>query len=81
MTGPGAGTVVATGTGGGTTSAGSMGQCIDDSFVITSPGAPGSPLICGTNNGYHSKFWFLCTYLAPSLYFFCSFSSDFGRIK
>ena len=54
LTGPASGTVVATGTGGGTTAAGSIGQCVDDSFVVASPGAAGSPLICGSNSGYHS---------------------------
>ena len=37
---------------------GAIGQCVDDMFVITSPGTFGSPVICGTNSGYHSKFYF-----------------------
>ena len=37
------------------------GQCITDSFSIGSPGLGGSPIICGTNTGYHSK------YIEPSL--------------
>ena len=35
---------------------GSIGQCVDDSFVVAAPGGPGSPLICGSNSGYHSKY-------------------------
>ena len=34
---------------------GSIGQCVDDSFVVSAPGGPGSPLICGSNSGYHSE--------------------------
>jgi len=29
------------------------GQCLQDSFVVTSPGASGSDVICGTNSGEH----------------------------
>ena len=31
-----------------------LGHCLEDSFTIASPGAVGSPTICGTNTGYHS---------------------------
>jgi len=53
LTGPAVGTTVATGTGGGVNAVGSIGQCVDDSFVVAAPGGPGSPLICGSNSGYH----------------------------
>ena len=33
-----------------------IGQCITDSMSISSPGAHGSPAICATNSGYHSKY-------------------------
>ncbi len=33
-----------------------LGDCVTDSFSITSPGSIGSPEICGTNSGQHSKF-------------------------
>ena len=39
-----------------TTTGTTIGSCLTDSFSITSPGLGGSPLICGTNTGYHSKF-------------------------
>jgi len=29
------------------------GQCLQDSFVVTSPGSSGSDVICGTNSGEH----------------------------
>ena len=32
-----------------------VGQCVDDTFVLTSTGR-GSPVICGVNTGQHSKF-------------------------
>ena len=54
LTGPAVGTTVATGTGGGVASAGSIGHCVDDTFVVTSSGTWGSPVICGSNSGYHS---------------------------
>ena len=34
---------------------GATGDCATDQFSITAPGAIGSPVICGTNTGYHSK--------------------------
>ena len=34
---------------------GAIGDCIEDAFSISSPSGPGSPVICGTNSGYHSK--------------------------
>ena len=34
----------------------SVGQCVTDSFTVAAPGAHGSPAICGTNTGYHSKY-------------------------
>jgi hypothetical protein len=32
---------------------GAIGDCVDDSFVVTSSGRTGSPLICGINTGQH----------------------------
>ena len=32
-----------------------VGDCIDDQFSITGALGAGSPTICGTNTGYHSK--------------------------
>merc|ERR1719189_264182 len=29
------------------------GQCLQDSFVVTAPGSPGSDVLCGTNSGTH----------------------------
>ena len=34
---------------------GAIGDCIEDAFSISSPSGPGSPVICGTNTGYHSR--------------------------
>ena len=36
-----------------------QGKCITDTFGVTSPGAQGSPIICGTNSGYHSEYYLL----------------------
>ena len=39
------------------------GQCLMDTFMVTSPGNPTPPVICGVNSGEHSnvhdwlKFW------------------------
>ena len=34
----------------------SFGDCATDAFQITSPGqGQATPIICGTNTGYHSK--------------------------
>ena len=33
-----------------------LGDCMTDQFSISSIGTKGSPVICGTNGGYHSKF-------------------------
>ena len=41
---------------GGTTQGGSIGDCISDQFSIDGPNQ-GSPVICGTNTGQHSKFY------------------------
>merc|ERR1739844_185941 len=30
-----------------------MGDCVTDQFSITAPGHQGTPVICGTNGGYH----------------------------
>jgi hypothetical protein len=32
-----------------------LGHCVTDSMSITAPAAMGSPVICGTNGGYHSN--------------------------
>ncbi|XP_059089013.1 uncharacterized protein LOC131885091 isoform X2 [Tigriopus californicus] len=37
----------------GNTNGGSIGDCTEDSFSLTSPGNIGSPLICGVNTGQH----------------------------
>ncbi len=34
---------------------GYIGDCVVDQFAITSTAGAGSPVICGTNTGYHSK--------------------------
>ena len=34
----------------------SIGACQTDTMSISSPGFVGSPVICGTNSGQHSKF-------------------------
>lgn len=36
--------------------AGAIGDCLTDAFSIKSPGKIGSPVICGTNTGYHSEY-------------------------
>lgn len=53
------------GTGAATTTGfgGSIGDCLTDTFSITSPGNNGSPLICGTNSGQHSKIKKISFYL------------------
>ena len=33
-----------------------VGDCIDDQFSVSGALGAGSPTICGTNTGYHSKF-------------------------
>jgi len=33
----------------------SLGDCVTDSFSITTPGSEGTPVICGFNSGQHSK--------------------------
>ena len=38
-----------------------IGDCIEDTFSVSTPGGPGSPVICGTNTGYHSKFLRICS--------------------
>ena len=32
-----------------------IGDCMTDQFSITAQGQAGTPIICGTNGGYHSK--------------------------
>jgi len=32
-----------------------IGDCLDDQFSITGGLGAGTPTICGTNTGYHSK--------------------------
>jgi hypothetical protein len=32
-----------------------IGDCMTDQFSISSPGNVGTPVICGTNTGQHSK--------------------------
>ena len=31
------------------------GQCLMDQFMVTSPGNPAPPVICGVNSGEHSN--------------------------
>ena len=38
-----------------TTPVSTMGQCLTDTFTVTSPGSVTPPVICGTNDGQHSK--------------------------
>ena len=33
-----------------------QGQCLMDTFMVTSPGNPSPPMICGLNTGEHSNF-------------------------
>ena len=33
-----------------------MGQCLTDTFTVTSPGGIAPPTICGQNDGQHSKY-------------------------
>ena len=53
MADPYLGTAQSTGT---TAQGGSIGDCISDQFSIDGPNQ-GSPVICGTNTGQHSKFY------------------------
>merc|ERR1712241_995443 len=46
-------TVSAAATAAGSQIGTAQGDCITDQFVITSPGNQGTPIICGTNGGYH----------------------------
>ena len=34
-----------------------QGQCLMDTFMVTSPGNPSPPMICGLNTGEHSNLW------------------------
>ena len=43
---------------------GNIGDCIGDTFQITSPGNVASPVICGFNTGQHSEFKITLTNLA-----------------
>ena len=38
---------------------GGLGDCLNDTFSISSPGNSGSPIICGFNTGQHSE-WRAC---------------------
>ena len=33
-----------------------MGQCLTDTFTVTSPGSATPPVICGLNDGQHSNY-------------------------
>ena len=35
--------------------AANAGQCLQDTFSVTSPGNPSPPVICGVNTGEHSN--------------------------
>ena len=43
-----------------------QGQCLMDTFMVTSPGNPSPPMICGLNTGEHSN-W-LRNYLLPTFH-------------
>ena len=32
-------------------------NCLTDTFTVTGSGGTSPPVICGTNTGYHSRFW------------------------
>ena len=38
---------------------GGIGDCLTDTFAVSSNGAMGSPVICGVNTGQHSEHWIL----------------------
>ena len=61
-------------------SAVAAGHCLTDVFSISSPGAHGSPPICGTNSGYHSKLLSIqfdeCRYLLFNLLLSVILDSD-----
>ena len=40
---------------GGGKAVSTMGQCLTDTFTVTSPGSVTPPTICGTNDGQHSN--------------------------
>ena len=53
-----------------------VGVCQTDTFGITAPGAQGSPLICGTNTGYHSEILIQYLLLYFSMHLISYFFSD-----
>ena len=46
-----------------------MGQCLTDSFTVTAPGSVAPPVICGTNDGQHSKLLQLLLLLQKLLFY------------
>ena len=54
IAGPAVGTTTAVATGATRRIGGRIGDCLSDTFSITSPGNSGSPVICGFNTGQHS---------------------------
>ena len=40
----------------GTVQVTDMGQCLTDTFTVTSPGSATPPVICGLNDGQHSNY-------------------------
>ena len=53
-----------------------IGDCLTDTFTLTSPGNRGSPVICGFNSGQHSKLD-----LHTLEYLECQLQSDRGGFK
>ena len=69
MANPYQGTAQGTGT---TTQGGAIGDCISDQFSIDGPNQ-GSPVICGTNTGQHSKFYRVVFQVPLQTYLSCIF--------
>ena len=55
-----------------------IGDCIEDTFSVSTAGGSGSPVICSTNTGYHSKFLIMTTKGLCIVICFMK-SSDFGQ--
>ena len=60
--------------------ASAIGDCLTDTFTISSPGKLGSPVICGYNTGQHSKIqYFTSGFCFVSPVFFPSVIIDVGE--
>ena len=64
MAGPVEGTTTDTAADLTTDIGGGIGDCMTDTFAVSSNGALGSPVICGVNSGQHSEHCYL-----PTLYY------------